>query len=562
MKMSTGKIITWIFGIFSTIIAGYLLIQLTTERAELEFILSESIPTKLFESSASESVQRLTIINTGELPAVNIQVKINGKISDYSISKHSIEDESSQHKLSKTFEATYGRLPPHSLLYYIITTPGNIIFPKDIELTHSKGKGVDKQAGNNSNIILQITFVIGIIFYFSLISYELFNIFKKYKLTISSFLPYNSALNTKKPFYINQIDWDTERNKYISEQEKVHLLTYNIEEDFSFKVLNGEKPAYMSSEEWEQLSTVSEKRLVKTLSAQLTKCRTIEDLESLLLIEKPKHLPKTIWKKHSEDIFASFFSISRLSGYHNISYKNDVEEQIKKGKPHHMPSAHWEDYLSKLEEKYFSLIIYDIANSSNLWTISPDNFDLSLLSKDRREDVEKFIKAKNLLTLSYPFSSVKAEKILDEAQHIFLDIRDKDELISHSKAVIKIEHDLKECNAIKSTLVRIIDLRSIGERPDTISHNDWCNLLKMEDDIVTASGRIAAKELEIDTENRKTEEMKTRITKQLEFINRTLNNNPDTPSFIEDYDNPFAKGNFENLKKVSKILKERNQSIE
>src|ERR1035437_3329166 len=79
-------------------------------------------------------------------------------------------------------------------------------------------------------------------------------------------------------------------------------------------------------------------------------------------------------------------------------------------------------------------------------------------------------------------------------------------------------------------------------------------LKKLDEDLRTAKEKLVTEAQTVSRDIKDVAEAKQKILKQLEILNR-LFSDPASIDRVESYDNPFAPGNLETLKKVSVLLR-------
>ena len=88
--------------------------------------------------------------------------------------------------------------------------------------------------------------------------------------------------------------------------------------------------------------------------------------------------------------------------------------------------------------------------------------------------------------------------------------------------------------------------------PDT--HYERRTSRKMDEEIRLAKEKNRSKSERISRESQQLTSDREKVLKQLTILNNLLTD-PFSIDRVESYDNPFASGNFELLKKVSKTLR-------
>ncbi|OUR61669.1 hypothetical protein A9Q74_08600 [Colwellia sp. 39_35_sub15_T18] len=115
----TGKFFNIFWPIVVVIIGSYSAYFFSQDKVELQYYLTEPIPLLLSNGEVLESVQQLTVINSGEVTIESIGIKIKGKIKEANLIKNFVDDKVSQ-SVSDTFlQAKYYKLPPNSNFSYM-----------------------------------------------------------------------------------------------------------------------------------------------------------------------------------------------------------------------------------------------------------------------------------------------------------------------------------------------------------------------------------------------------------------------------------------------------------
>ena len=103
-------------------------------------------------------------------------------------------------------------------------------------------------------------------------------------------------------------------------------------------------------------------------------------------------------------------------------------------------------------------------------------------------------------------------------------------------------------------LAKITSYVPVGDiKPEILDDDDWQKLQLLERDIVKAKREIDVMLRRNTINSKRISDIKNKLTLQLRIINEVLND-PTAVGRIENYNNVFATGNFENLKKVASLL--------
>ena len=277
-----------IVGIFVPIFAVYLNAKLSQERPTLVYSLSESIPTNLSGDSFLESIQQLSILNLGNSPAKKIRVKINKNIKKYELLKYSSSDKVSVNHSDNVFELLYDELPPDSQFKLIINSKWPSLLKGTLDVSHSKGKAVEKLKDTMSKINTYLFWGLIAIYLFAMV----FGLRKSSIDSLESNSKYDplKLLKRKLPLYISNEKWDTFRKNSIENLIKGDDRYFSEPyETSSYKFLYKDKPDFLSDLEWEQLVEESNEMLSKLLIHKVEFRSFYCNSENLLNLKRPKH---------------------------------------------------------------------------------------------------------------------------------------------------------------------------------------------------------------------------------------------------------------------------------
>ena len=76
-----------ITGLVLLLVGGLITKYLFDDKIELRYIVSDRIPTNLFNGNETESIQQLELLNTGDVELQRIIIKINTNVLDYYFSQ-------------------------------------------------------------------------------------------------------------------------------------------------------------------------------------------------------------------------------------------------------------------------------------------------------------------------------------------------------------------------------------------------------------------------------------------------------------------------------------------
>jgi hypothetical protein len=522
------------------------------------YSLSESIPTNLSGDSFLESIQELSILNLGNLPAKKIRVKINTTIKKYELLKYSPSDKVSVNHSDNVFELLYDELPPDSQFKLIINSKWPSLLKGTLDVSHSKGKAVEKLKDTMSKINTYL-------FWGLIAIYFLAMIFGSRKISIDS-LESNSKhdplklLKRKLPLYISNEKWDTFRKNSIENLIKGDDRYFSEPyETSSYKFLYKDKPDFLSDLEWEQLVEESNEMLSKLLIHKVELISFYRDSENLLNLKRPKHFREKEWNEIFQKINERMITnrIEELIKYHLMS--DTILKEIKKDFPKGAIPELWEEYHVFLRKLYFVASALECASS-----ISPIKElklkEVNFLEEYNRNRLQDIAYHMQLLKILPVHDIKKAEEFLNNKETDWIAENDYNILKKQAEHTLELNKLLNKNTIIQNSLKTILDRiplsdSMIKELPET----DKEKLKQISSSIVETEKEIKKKENELNELSLHTESLKSKIEKQLNIIHEFIQD-PTVIERMEDYSNVFAPGNFKNLLKIAEFRKKTADS--
>jgi len=556
-QIVSSAIITLVIGL----IVAYFAFNLNKEFVDLRYTLSEKIPTKFIETSTAETVQQLVVKNNGNIPATKIQIKIVGFIEGHDILKNSVSDVVEEHSSAGHFEAIYPSLPPDAQFSYIFKTSGAGITKNDIVIKHNKGKGKEALASERQSIYNKIGnyfLIAAIVFYFTLVLFQGRSMAIDSLESRGSYTNYHDYLNKKKPFYISQEKWDSLRRKYIERKTKAkYLHSTNIEEQESYKILNHDKPKFITNDEWELFKEVSTKSLLDQLTYSIKTSSTYSNLEKYFTLKRPKYFPENKWQEIVEETNKNFITIQKLQKS-SYSTTKDISKELESGSPIGMLPAFWDEYKEFLKSRYYEIVYSDILRGFAPTTYL-NEIDLSVLSNDKQETLKNLAYKIQLLQFDNVTSLPAADKFMKNEKPGWIKQEDFDQLVGKANAYISSEKSIRKYKSLLNLLDNIVNLTPLKEKPEPIDNKEWERIIELESKISSIAIKIEEDKSKLETEKQEIKDLKNKILKQLSIINDVLND-PESIKRIEKYDNPFSEGNFANLQKISRYACELHKT--
>lgn len=584
--------------IIVAIIGAVLTVFLSMQKAELRYTLSEEIPISLTNENI-QNVQQLLIKNTGDISAEKIVININGKIEKYSIICYSKMDVVEEFLEANSLQLVYPELPKQGTIQITFISEQQIE-DTDIEIKYNKGLAEEAlSSGVDAGIFTILCYVI----FFALIIIGVYRIATDFNVKYY----YQKYLKRRKKFwYINNERWENLRKdsivawqrELLDETIKLYNVN-NITKTKSFMILN-EKPEYLLSDEWEDLRDTATEAWEILQGKFLYSWHFDIDTEfrEFLRIEKPVYLEEKEWKKERKAVIEMIkFSHGKhydkegiekaylfLNQKREIYFKENEWQQLVDIAFSYLKSTFYlllnkvKEYEVEKLEKYFLMKRPLFADEEEWRKMQADIYDtyVALSIGVIKDKVERnyFSGALELMGRPCPANLPKEywKQYLEYSKNIV-----ESQLITYiyeSGGNSDVESVVHSCdlsmlnyNRIDTVLYDVLSekllLKSIDENIDEKSMPEWVRdrkLFKLEKYLLQ-KGKL--EEILVQTELEKTEvdKLKERVTKQLKLIDSVLKD-ANAVDYVEDYCDTFSKGNFENLKKIARIIKRDSEQYQ
>ncbi|SRR6266567_3351318 len=266
-------------------------------------------------------------------------------------------------------------------------------------------------------------------------------------------------------------------------------------------ILKRRKPIYLSGEGWDEIRK-------KALRHLPPRSSDASGLYRFLDGNKPVYLSDEEWKGvlgPAVEAYVTRFT-SEIEGPWTSSAT--CLRLLNTKKPVQFPDEQWDELRAKLEERYFERKrreAYGAEWAAELVKTKPDQVTSSLWNEYRDDLQEKF-------------SAYLLQKL---------------ELSSSPVAFL---------GAAPLTLLKAEQAEKLKERASRVQELD-SNIRKARQEIEEGTAKLRGQQEEL-------RDLKEKILRQLDFVDRFLKD-PLIVERIEDYDNLFAPGNYQNLKKLA-----------
>jgi hypothetical protein len=187
-------------------------------------------------------------------------------------------------------------------------------------------------------------------------------------------------------------------------------------------------------------------------------------------------------------------------------------KELNQEKTIELPTEYWDEYIKYIKNLYHSNILYNIYKEKN---------PIGFLKNQQSEYLDEPHKLKNeaysIQLTNYYINSFEVDylQFIAVEKPTWITERDYNKLLQY----------LEDKHNLNMLITENKNLSKIGEEEN----------------------------IKLSMEINNVKELKDKITCQLDFINKLLSD-PTVVERIEDYNDLFAKGNFENLEKIAKLI--------
>lgn len=510
-------IVTGVIALVGGLIVAYFAYNLNKEVFDVRYTLSEQIPTKFGETQAIENVQRLVVKNNGNSSVVKIQIKIKRNVEKAEILKFSPTDTVKEYVSNGYFEVAYPELPPGGSFTYSFKTLDDGISKNDLDIRHSKGEVIDALSSGSKTITsmgIIIFYIAILLFYVSISIITLLSSFMESKVRYEK---YNDFLRRSKPLYISQNKWNKLRKESI---ENFSGSSYSnpteIENTLSYKVLNQEKPNYLNTEEWELLLEKAIKQFEKDYGEAI---HTVwfENMTRYFIVKKPLHFPESKWSEIVNKINREYLSRKK---YDSAMFEiNELKKELTAEMPKGMIPGYWADYITCLKKQYHKLLLREVYSSFTQFSLkSIENYNLDMLNYEEKETILNTAYKIALGNLASSINEANAEKFVTSEKPVWLRDDDYRMILNRANKIIEVDK-------LKKKYEQLLE-------------------------------EVKKKGSDLEKEEKNIIELKQKIERQLKVVHE-FTSDPTVVNRIEEYNNVFAPGNFENLKRLAQYIKDK-----
>lgn len=521
-------------------------VYVNRSKPDIRFSLSGGLPRELLGETSTENVQLLEIRNIGKEEAHRLTIKINTPLTFHKLKKFSEGDKVEEFPSDTGLEIIYPSLPPEGVIKVILQSR-TTIEKSAIDVSHSKGKGEEAFASGTSFQFSYVT--IAVLSIYGLLVF----IWAKRSMNdhLESQVDYNpnKILSRKKPIFINDKRWNSIRAKAL--ENKIKPQKYLIDKTESYKLLClSEKIDYVTEEEWLSLQHKAIEVLTDMLIVKINTATYHTSILELLSIPKPSLFPEKEWVELQNKMNKAYFVLRA----NDIRFydQSSILKEIEQPKPDGILDAFWTKHMEGLKKEYFKRLSELLQLSA-----TPLDFieqqDLHVLPHEQIHELKKRSYNLEISKILRLFDKSRAQQFLESKKPEWITDDDYNALRKESEALIR-------ADTLLCLLWNIVYRAALPEtKPDMLTEKEWNDMLKIAQSFkqMEEDHKTSIKELQnACTVKTEAEKLREKIEKQLTIIHNVLND-PKSIDRIEEYSNVFAPGNFDNLRKISLLLSQK-----
>lgn len=561
------KILKVIGAILLAVTPIFVTYHLNRSQPDVRYTLSEGIPVSFLGTGSGtyESIQQLEVRNIGNARAERVVVKIEGQMTSYEIVKHVASDVVEIFDQQQPIEIIYPGLPPQAGFKLIFKSPVGIEY-SDLSITHSAGAA--KEALSQTSVDTTVIILLGIYavlfggWAFLSAKDSIKSSFDLWKTKAAS-NNLEKVLNLPRPWYVAEAKWKTAHADVFRRKVKDdYLYTREIADSTAYRILCAEKPDHIDSSDWNEVVALAVDRLEKGCS-ELARGYMESHVMRLLRLEKPKYFPQDKWDDLSERANQNFVALRKQT----FLKLDSLLQALREEKPAELCERSWFEIITNLQGQYYEVLMGELQTSDAPLDVLSKH-DVSVLDEKRRHELEQWVftraRYEKLIGL---FDSLVDEHSLGTDKPALVSDWEWFRLKRFEEKVAELASDTEKTRALMQLLDGLLlDRKIIGtDKPDLLTDREWEKLKKFEEQMeIVSDVECRAKEIQVESSRIAAEKdevcfLKERVERQLNIIHDLLSD-PSRIDRIESYDDTFAPGNLENLRRVAKVLDEIDQT--
>ncbi|WP_347350949.1 hypothetical protein [Acetoanaerobium noterae] len=387
---------------------------------------------------------------------------------------------------------------------------------------------------------------------------------------------YDEILKKNKPMYINNEKWSELRKEAINTKIKKFdsIYFYNIETSEVYETLNSGKPNYLNDDEWKYLLKSAKESFKGRYSTFIKENFSILDdnIIKLLKIEKPINFPQKDWIDLLSLSNNEYIDIQKRKFHFN---EENIVKEIERTKPEEILDIYWEKYIIFLKEKYTETILNRLDYISDINKYMKEQ-KIQFLDSSQKKTIEEKLSIVVFFKFLESLNFNMENPVVNTEHEIYLSDVDKNRAERIIAKIVNINFNIKKYEILVKYINEILkNIKLDIDKPSEITELEWTELNNLSksiqqnneykndinqkyEDITTEYAKIDKIKITLRNEEKYVEKIKCKIIKQLDILNEMINGNVNIIERVEDYEDIFSKGNFQNLLKLRLILKKND----
>lgn len=528
------------------VIAGALLtFYLNKKSSILIYSITDPIPAE-FQDGDTSKIQQLTVVNDGDLASKNIRVSVSENLSQIKLYPH-VNSISSQFARSEnSFDLNYGDLPPNES-FKIVVKSNSPVSESSLVIVSDEGRASNALKGKSKPLTDSLLSLLPPLIYITLIFWQ------ARKFTISTYkTSSDTPERTKKPWFFSLETWQEVFKESVEHKIKneFKFITNEVSESFTFKFLDQTRSQYLKESDWDELIKIAQEKLASTIMKSLYTRYSFSNIIDEFPTKRPNNFKESEWQKLQNEV-SKIYVLKESQVYIPLSERESrYTSLLKQPRPQVISSDDWKIRQNYLGEAYLYFVCEKIFNSEDLArTLSEVKIDELPESSYKDGAIREIINFIRMTSLDFEACNAilgmqrpswiadsefrRIKNLASENFKTLTELRDAKEILKAAEEMISRKPISVSTNNPISEKIKQIDQKLE-------------QLLDDRDDVASQRKKLA-------TEILKTNEIREKVTKQLDKINEIFSNSA-TISRIETYDDLFSSGNWEILKKLSNFI--------
>ncbi len=551
-----------ILGLIVAVVGGMALWYLQRRTPDITYYVSSPIPIP-GQGDEAAFAHQIKVSNTGSALAARITVRFPGTRADHQIQKWRETDEVKVELSKNETEIEYPELPPGGEFTVNIKSADSLSLPQSVKVFHQNGAArpaFSRETSPLGILVLYFLFAGSIVLMWVVwVQRDAVGSYKGWRL-LGAPDEMLSMLSEGRRWYMSKGQWASVRESLFKEMTKSiaddyrHNRPVDLDKTAAYRVLDSEPPEFLTREEGVALSEAAEKCLEQRFGKVAVSMRLQDRKLEILGTRKPARLRAEKWVEWADEIEKSWVA-EEISSCAWFTGLQDLAERLSSPKPPHLSQDSWGGYLKFVRTCYENLLSRQMRWSPN----KPVQF----LRAQRLDLLEDHGQA--LLSMAYEMEHDRlseriargsAEAFLAEAKPDWLSTDDHLRLREWATKIVELPGQERR----HAVALQVFETIAVGRplpasKPDALSEDDWESISALAKSTSEKNSELRQLECKVRKDAITVSADRDRVSRQLHIIHEVLSD-PTAVDRLEHFENPFAPGNFTNLRRIARYLAE------